>query len=153
MRFPHSLIITVLIFGNGIAFPAIADDIPSCTSAAGAAVVAYPAEVPSAILDVLERRLAAFALPGEPFDATDVVRTGIRHRLIWVKHTGSRWVVAWENGGRGYNDKVAAFELTNDGAISLIGEEYAFPPTVCAVTNRWLTTHQAIATHDRPSEK
>jgi len=133
------LVMSFLGLSSATAVPAMADEIPQCAVIRGAVDAVYPTAVPSALVARLQRDLSPFALPGERFDASDIRITGISRRLIWIRHLGSRWVVAWESGGIGYNDQVAAFDLANSGAVKAIGQGYAFPPTVCAVTNRWLT--------------
>jgi len=40
------------------------------------------------------------ALPGEPFDSTDVYVKGHKHRpYMFVWNIGNRWIVAMEQGG------------------------------------------------------
>ena len=69
----------------------------ACPVPPGAVKVALPSGLPPALRDAL---LGDIALPGEPFDATDVYVKGHKHsRYIFVWNIGSRWIVATEQGG------------------------------------------------------
>jgi len=98
-----------------------------------------PADIPPLLRAALTHEIGAFALPGQDFDATDVVRTGVNRRLLWVRRRGTRWVVAFEHGGRGYNNPFGVYEMGLDGqSIAGVRSGVAFPATVCQVTEREL---------------
>jgi hypothetical protein len=98
-----------------------------------------PGDIPPLLRNALAHDIGAFALPGADYDATDVVRTGVNRRLLWVRRRGTRWVVAFEHGGRIYNDPFFAYELGLDGqTIAGVRGGIAFPASVCQVTEREL---------------
>jgi hypothetical protein len=98
-----------------------------------------PADIPPLLRAALAHDIGVYALPGADYDATDVVRTGIHHRLLWVRRRATRWVVAFEHGGRIYNDPFLAYELGFDGqTIAAVRSGLAFPPTICQATEREL---------------
>jgi hypothetical protein len=118
--------------GSGAAW---ADDIPACPVPEGMNSVAIPDGVPEG----LRSRLGTIAPPGAQFDATDVVRTGISRRYIFVWRRDNHWIVATEQGGRGYNDPIMAYVLIADGNFALVGKRISAPQLVCldalALTN------------------
>lgn len=117
---------------------ATADEIPRCLTLPPAEDVA-PADVPAILRVTLGHDIGAYALPGQPYDATDVVSVGVNRRLIWVRRRGTRWVVAFEQGGRAYHDTVLSYEVGYDNSsIAGIRAEVAFPATVCQMTERAL---------------
>ena len=97
-----------------------------------------PADLPRILQFAMTRDIGRFALPGQPFDAADVVRVGVNRRLIWIRRRDTRWVVAFEQGGRAYHDTVVSYEMGYDGSIAGVRSEIAFPPTVCQMTERAL---------------
>ncbi len=114
-----------------------ATDIPTCLAIPG--IVDVPAgEAPPSLLVALKRDIGVYVLPGEDFDADDVVRTGIHHRLIWIRRHGIRWVVAFENGGRGYNQGVLAYDMMPGSMLFQVGRVGAQSGTVCQMTEREL---------------
>lgn len=118
-----------------LAGAARADDIPRCPLLPPVEEVDV-AKLPQALRAALIRDVGQIALPGADFDATDVVRTGVNHRLIWVRRQGTRWVAAVEEGGRAYRDLVIAYEIGYDGSLAGVRKDIAFPATVCQVTER-----------------
>lgn len=101
---------------------------PACAPPARASSAPF-ADIPAA----LSLALGDIAAPGEPFDATDVVVTGQNRRVMFIWHAGSRWVVATERGGIGYNNPVLAYDLDEDGKGAIVvAERTAFPETVCS---------------------
>jgi hypothetical protein len=88
----------------------------------------------------LREHIGELAEPGTKFDATDVVVTGRNRRLIFVWYLGKRWIVATEHGGRGYNDPIFAYDLSQDGqSATLVQESIAFPKTVCSTASSMLS--------------
>jgi hypothetical protein len=88
--------------------------------------------IPDGVPEGLRSRLGTIALPGAQFDATDVVRTGIGQRYIFVWRRDNHWIVATEQGGRGYNDPIMAYDLSDDGQASLVQRTISAPSLVCA---------------------
>lgn len=128
-----SLLMVILIT------PASADDIPPCAVPNGASVKSWQTEMPSALLQAVHARVGELVAPGERFDATDVVRTGRDRRVIFIWNAGTRWIVATEHGGRGYNDPIFAYDLSQDGQIAtLMDERIAFPNSVCSTASSLL---------------
>ena len=109
-----------------------ADTISSCALPNGVNSKALEA-APPVLLDALKKHVGELVPPGGRFDATDVVMTGKTRRLIFVWNAGKLWIVATEHGGRGYNDPIFVYELSDDGnTATLVIERIAFPKTVCA---------------------
>lgn len=110
-----------------------ADTIPSCSAPTGVTPVDLPSGIAPAVLNALHDKVGDIALPGQPFDDTDIVMTGKSRRLIFVWHTGSKWIVATEHGGRGYNDPIFLYNLSDDGkTASLVATRLSFPGGICA---------------------
>lgn len=121
----------------GLACPALAEDIPRCPLVPPVEEVAVP-NLPNALRGALARDVGPIAVPGAAFDSTDEVKTGVNHRLIWVRKQGTRWVVAYEEGGRSYHDVILSYEIGYDGSIAGVRKDVAFPATVCELTEREL---------------
>jgi len=114
---------------GGRAAPAQAAAIPDCPAPPGAVDVALPSGLPPA----LRRAMGDIALPGEPFDATDVYVKGHRYsRYIFVWNVGARWIVATEQGGIALHRAVFVYRLTKDGkTATLIDKRARFTNNVC----------------------
>jgi len=105
-----------------------ADDIAPCTPPEEMSSASIPDGVPPALQD----QLGQIALPGAQFDATDIVSTGLSRRYIFVWHRESRWIVATEHGGRGYNDPILVYDLSADGKVAkLVRRLISEPSAVC----------------------
>ena len=116
---------------------AAADEIPACRAIPPVVDVSV-GRAPPALIEAMKRDIGAYALPGEDFDAIDVVRTRINRRLIWIRRREARWVVAYEQGGRIYNDPVLVYDLKGDGPATLVRRAFSVPQSVCQVTAREL---------------
>jgi hypothetical protein len=69
----------------------------ACPVPPGAVQITVPSGLPTALRQALPGDIA---LPGEPFDSTDVYVKGNKHRrYIFVWNIGTRWIVAMEQGG------------------------------------------------------
>ncbi len=98
-----------------------------------------PADMPPPLRAALARDIGVFTLPGQDFDATDVVRTGGRRRLLWLRKRGTRWIAVFEHRGRSYDHPFAVYEMGLDGqSIAGVREGVAFPASVCQITEREL---------------
>jgi hypothetical protein len=78
------------------------------------------------------------ALPGEPFDSSDVVVKGHKYaRYIFVWNIGNRWIVATERGGIALRAAVSVYALGKDGkTTSLTEERITSPGSACEVATR-----------------
>ena len=78
------------------------------------------------------------ALPGEPFDETDVyVKGHNQSRYIFVWNIGTRWIVATEQGGIALRAAIFTYDLGKDGkTATLIEKRITFPNSVCAAATR-----------------
>ena len=113
-------------------------EIPRCLALPPVEDIA-PADMPLILRAALARDIGTYALPGADFDSTDVVRTGIHRRLLWVRKRGTRWVVAFERGGRSYDNPLVVYELGLDGqSIAGVRGEIGFPASICQLTEREL---------------
>jgi hypothetical protein len=137
-QLPRQLTALVIVLFSAMC-PARADTIPYCPLAQGVEERPFGDGVPSVLRDALADKIGTFARPGEPFDSTDIVMTGQSRRLIFVRVHGTRWVIATEHGGRGYNDPVFAYDVDADGSSAkLVGEQTAMPGTLCATASKLL---------------
>jgi hypothetical protein len=104
--------------------------IPDCPVPPGAVKAALPSGLPP----TLRRAMGNIALPGEPFDTTDVyVKGHKRSRYIFVWNIGKRWIVATERGGIALRYVLSTYELRKDGKTAvLIEESNTYPSSVCA---------------------
>ena len=115
-----------------------ADEIRPCRLIpTGVSVVSRLDDAPAALARALTKRVGKVVPVGTPFDSTDVIEIGKNRRLIFIWNRGTRWVVATEHGGLGYNDPVFAFEIdkTDEDRVSFVREEIAFPDTVCSTAS------------------
>ncbi len=106
----------------------------ACPVPPGTVQVALPSGLPPA----LRRAMGNIALPGEPFDATDVFVKGHKHRrYIFVWNIGNRWIVATEQGGIALRAAVFVYDLGKEGkTTALIEERITFPDGVCAAATK-----------------
>jgi hypothetical protein len=89
--------------------------------------------VPPALQAAMKKDVGDIALPNEKFDMGDVVVTGRSRRLIFIWNAGRRWVVATEQGGRIYSNRVFSYELSDDREIAnLKGQRIAVRGTACS---------------------
>ena len=109
--------------------------ISDCPVPRGAVNVALPSGLPPALRDALPGDIA---LPGEPFDTTDVYVKGHKHRrYIFVWNIGSRWIVATEVGGIALHAAVSIYDLGKDGkTVTPIDNRMTSPTYVCAVATK-----------------
>ncbi len=111
---------------------AAADVIPPCPAPAGVTAATLDGGAPAALLKAIQTQYGPMAKPGQGFNATDVVtpgEPGRRFILLWGK--GSRWVLAYEQGGIAYSNKLVVFGAVGN-AIVVGATQQAEPPTVCA---------------------
>jgi hypothetical protein len=88
--------------------PTQATAISECPVPRGAVKVLLPSELPPALRDAMSN----IALPGEPFDATDVyVKGHPLGRYIFVWNIGTRWIVATEQGGKVLRAAIFTYDL------------------------------------------
>jgi hypothetical protein len=98
-----------------------------------------PADMPQPLRAALARDVGAFALPAQDFDTTDVARTGLRRRLLWLRKRGDRWIAVFERGGRNSDNPFVVYEMGLDGqGIAGVRSGVAYPASVCQVTEREL---------------
>jgi hypothetical protein len=132
---PLVRIIALLLAAAGVAVPpaARADVIPPCRAPAGVVSATFAdGRAPPALVKAVRDQVGPMAGPGQPFNATDVVtpgEPGRRFILLWG--LGSRWVVAYEQGGIAYYDEAVAFRFSGATATK-VGDKQAEPPTICA---------------------
>jgi hypothetical protein len=111
------------------------DVVPPCAVPSGVSLW-LPTGAPPALLRGLKEHIGDFAQPDAQFDATDFVVTRQNRRLIFIWNIGSRWIVATEHGGRGYNDPILAYDLgQGQESATLVEERIAFPETVCSTAS------------------
>jgi hypothetical protein len=109
--------------------------ISDCPVPPGAVKVALPAGLPPALRHALPGDIA---LPGEPFDTTDVYVMGHKHRrYIFVWNIGTRWIVATEIGGIALRAAISTYELGKaDKTAVLIDDRFTFPNDVCGAATK-----------------
>ena len=130
-----------LILSLATAGVARADVIPACAVPAGAMMVGFD-QLPMAVRKALAQKTGPMAMPGQPFNATDVVSKPLPFsRGIFVWSRGTRWVVATEHGGIAYNDPIYVFDAVHDRKrVVLTTSKTAVPATVCATAQDLLNT-------------
>ncbi len=115
------------------------------TSAQAAAIEECPVppgavkvDLPSGLPPALRKAMGNIALPGEPFDAIDVVVKGHKNRrYIFVWNIGNRWIVATEQGGIALRAGLFIYDLGKDGkTAALIERSFTFPESVCAAATK-----------------
>jgi hypothetical protein len=85
------------------------DAIAECALPPGAQVSSFPRDLPAPVLQDFRVHVPVLADIGEPFNSTDVVRNDRpSRRLMFVRHLGTKWVIAYEHGGLGNHDHVVA---------------------------------------------
>ncbi len=138
------------LFGLALAVSLIAagaaraDVIPACAVPVGAAMVGFD-QLPAAVRQALAQKTGPIAQPGQPFNASDIFTDANkalpRWRGIFVWSRGTRWVIATEHGGIGYNDPIFLFDATANGKrVALTASKIASPNTVCAAAQGLLDT-------------
>jgi hypothetical protein len=131
---------------GGVAF----DAIPACRLPVGVVSYSDQKDMPAALREAIKKKLGYFVPPNSPFDATDVVMTGHNRRLIFIWVRGTRWVIATERGGRGYNDPILAYEVTpNRLQAKFVAERVAFPDSVCLTAAELLNQQATTAPVER----
>src|SRR5579872_1494875 len=107
----------------------------ACLVPPGAVEIAVPSGLPPALRDALPGDIA---LPGEPFDSTDVYVKGHKHRrYIFVWNIGNRWIVATELGGKAPRATIFTYDLGKDDKTAvLIENRFTFPNSVCAAATK-----------------
>ena len=105
-----------------------------CPAPGGAVNVALPSGLPPA----LRASMGDIALPGEPFDTTDVYVKGHKHgRYIFVWNVGARWIVATEEGGIALHSAISVYRLDKDGkTAALISTRIGLIGEVCEAATR-----------------
>jgi hypothetical protein len=116
------------------AAPAQAAAIRDCPPPQGAANVALPSGLPPVLRDAMGN----IALPGEPFDSTDVHVKGHKYRrYIFVWNLGTRWIVATEQGGIALRSAIFIYDLGKDGkTATLINKRIGFTNNVCGAATK-----------------
>jgi hypothetical protein len=80
----------------------------------------------------LRDAIGDIALPGEPFDSTDVYVKGHKHRrYIFVWNAGAKWIVAMEQGGIALFSTVSVYQLSKDGKTVTLNDRTRIISDVC----------------------
>lgn len=115
----------------------------ACPVPPGAVQIAVASGLPTALRHALPGDIA---LPGEPFDSTDVYVKGNKHRrYIFVWNIGTRWIVAMEQGGIALRAAIFTYNLGKDGkGAVLIEESTTFPESACASATKLVEKRNQI---------
>jgi hypothetical protein len=110
--------------------------IPPCPPPAGVvSTTLSDVHAPPALMKALRGQLGPMAGPGQPFNATDVVTPGdVGRRFILLWGLGSRWVIAYEQGGIAYYNEAVAFQVSGT-VVTKLADKQAEPPTLCAAVH------------------
>ena len=111
---------------------------PSCSLAEGVKEVPY-AQAPAPLKQVFSAG-RKFSMPGQAFD----VANADSQRLIWVRNRGTKWIVAFEQGGD-YSNVVVPYTIANELSISQGSQKFAKPATLCEIANRALGVPEQAA--------
>jgi hypothetical protein len=103
-----------------------------CPAPPGGVNVTLPSGVPPALRDVMGN----IALPGEPFDSSDVYVKGHKYRrYIFVWNVGTRGIVATEQGGIALRYAIFVYRLGKDNkTVNLIYRRIALSNVCGAAT-------------------
>lgn len=114
--------------------------ISDCPVPPEAIKVALDSGLPPALRDAMGN----IALPGEPFDTTDVYVKGHNHRryiCVWIM--GTRWIVATEIGGIALHAAISTYEVGRDGkTVAPIENRLTFPSSVCTAATELVRAPQ-----------
>ena len=115
----------------------------ACPLPPGAVKVALPSGLPPPLRHASPDDIA---LPGEPFDSTDVYVKGHKHRrYIFVWSIGNRWIVAVEQGGIALRAGIFTYDLGKDDKTAVrIEESITFPESVCAAATKLVEKRNQI---------
>jgi hypothetical protein len=137
---PAALLVVVGVLAMAFHSRTVASEVWECPLPPGAQIASFPSELPVPVLKDFQSHVPTLAGIGRQFNATDVV-SGNRpsRRLIFVKHLGPKWAIAYEHGGFAYHDHLVVYELSVDGAAArLVFNIIASPETVCTAGSSWL---------------
>ena len=114
--------------------PAQATAISDCPAPPGAVNVALPSGLPPALRDAMGN----IALPGEPFDSSDVYVKGHKYRrYFFVWNVGTRWIVATEQGGIALRSAIYVYDLGKDRkTATLIDKRMGVLTNVCGAATK-----------------
>ena len=114
--------------------PAQAATISDCPAPPGAVSVALPSGLPPALRDAMGN----VALPGEPFDSSDVYVKGHKYRrYLFVWNVGTRWIVAIEQGGIALRSAIFVYDLGKDRkTATLIDKRMGVLTNVCGAATK-----------------
>jgi len=128
--------------GTGYTGRAAAMTVPVCSTPEGMTLATADSPSTNAVVKLLRARFGEMAFPGEKFNPSDLheIPSDIHEtvassrRLIFVWLSQSRWVAVTERGGRGYNNPVFAFNVSEHGKrLELVETKVGFPSTVCEI--------------------
>jgi len=116
------------------AAPAHAAGISDCPAPPGAVKVDLPSGLPPALRDAMGN----IALPGDPFDSSDVYVKGHKYRrYIFAWNVGTQWIVATEQGGIALRSAIFVYRLGKDGkTATLIDKLIGFTNNVCGAATK-----------------
>jgi hypothetical protein len=122
------------------ATPTQASAISDCRVPPGAVKVSVPSGLPPSLRNALPGDIA---LPGEPFDETDIYVKRHKHsRYLFVWNVGTQWIVATEEGGRALHAAIFTYDLGKDDKTAvLIEEQNTFLTSVCAAATNLVERH------------
>ena len=104
-----------------------------CPAPPGGVNIALPSGLPAALRDAL----SDVALPGEPFDSTDVYVKRHKHsRYLFVWSVGARWIVATEEGGKTLRSAISVYRLDKDGKTATLINERIGLNNVCGAATK-----------------
>jgi hypothetical protein len=140
---------TIFVAAAMAAVPSLALATPNtaCPILAGEQAAAFPGGVPAGVVAEFNREFSPYALPGRPFNATDVVHPGPRlpgRRVVFARHIGPRWVIALEQGGEDHNWFGVAYQASADGrSARKLSQNIADGDDLCTPVERMLRGNPA----------
>lgn len=119
-----------LVAALAVVLPVRANTFPECRIAGRTPLD----DLPPSVSTEIRERFGPFSWPGGLFNPTDVAQPGVpTRRLINVWRNGERWVLAIEQGGRGYHISVVALDVETDrNRVRQSEKRTVFPGDLCA---------------------
>jgi hypothetical protein len=94
-----------------------------CAPMRGVVAIAFPSAAPPGLVRAFNAEFRPYALPGGRFNIGDLRRGNLpNRRLVWARRAGSRYVVAFEQGGYAPTLRAVAYDMGRGGRMQRADE-------------------------------